>query len=112
MAERILRPFPAPARDFAGTCERLRMNMLSIVSWQEWRSGPEAIVEADYVCVCAPGGNGSELAQEPDAVGRMQFCNYTSGKKCAPGGIRTPDLRIRSPLLYPTELRAHCNDYG
>jgi hypothetical protein len=24
----------------------------------------------------------------------------------APGGIRTPDLRIRSPLLYPTELQA------
>ncbi len=23
------------------------------------------------------------------------------------GGIRTPDLRIRSPLLYPAELRAH-----
>jgi hypothetical protein len=25
----------------------------------------------------------------------------------APGGIRTPGLRIRSPLLYPTELQAH-----
>src|SRR5688572_26299360 len=24
----------------------------------------------------------------------------------APGGIRTPDPRIRSPMLYPTELRA------
>jgi hypothetical protein len=24
-----------------------------------------------------------------------------------PGGIRTPDLRIRSPALYPAELRAH-----
>ena len=24
----------------------------------------------------------------------------------APGGIRTPDRRIRNPLLYPTELRA------
>ncbi len=24
----------------------------------------------------------------------------------APGGIRTPDLRIRSPTLYPAELRA------
>src|SRR5205085_1874111 len=24
----------------------------------------------------------------------------------APGGIRTPDRRIRSPMLYPTELRA------
>jgi hypothetical protein len=25
---------------------------------------------------------------------------------CAPGGIRTPDLEIRSLLLYPAELRA------
>jgi hypothetical protein len=24
----------------------------------------------------------------------------------APGGIRTPDQRIRNPLLYPSELRA------
>ena len=26
---------------------------------------------------------------------------------CASGGIRTPDLRIRSPALYPAELRTH-----
>src|SRR5688572_15841259 len=25
----------------------------------------------------------------------------------APGGTRTPDRRIRNPLLYPAELRAH-----
>ena len=24
-----------------------------------------------------------------------------------PGGIRTPDTRLRRPLLYPTELQAH-----
>jgi hypothetical protein len=24
-----------------------------------------------------------------------------------PGGIRTPDTRIRSPVLYPAELRVH-----
>ncbi len=27
--------------------------------------------------------------------------------KNTPGRIRTCDLRIRNPLLYPTELRAH-----
>ena len=32
-------------------------------------------------------------AQTPDIYG-------------APGGIRTPDTRIRSPVLYPAELRA------
>ena len=26
--------------------------------------------------------------------------------KTTPGGIRTPDRRIRNPLLYPAELRA------
>ncbi len=25
----------------------------------------------------------------------------------APGGIRTPDTRLRRPLLYPTELQEH-----
>lgn len=29
------------------------------------------------------------------------------GKTGAPGRIRTFDLRIRSPLLYPAELQAH-----
>ena len=29
-----------------------------------------------------------------------------NGLRNAPGGIRTPDRRIRNPLLYPTELRA------
>ena len=29
------------------------------------------------------------------------------GKNGAPGETRTPDLRIRSPALYPTELQAH-----
>src|ERR1700687_3297790 len=30
----------------------------------------------------------------------------------APGEIRTPDPLVRSQVLYPTELRAHCMDYG
>ncbi len=29
------------------------------------------------------------------------------GKVGAPGGIRTPNPRIRSPMLCPVELRAH-----
>ena len=29
-----------------------------------------------------------------------------------PEGIRTPDPRIRSPMLYPTELQAHKNKIG
>ena len=30
-----------------------------------------------------------------------------SEKNGAPGGIRTPNLLIRSQVLYPVELRAH-----
>jgi hypothetical protein len=30
--------------------------------------------------------------------------------ECAPGEIRTPDPVVRSHVLYPTELRAHCMD--
>ena len=33
--------------------------------------------------------------------------SYIHHKSPAPRGIRTPDLRIRSPLLYPAELLAH-----
>ncbi len=29
-----------------------------------------------------------------------------NAESCAPGRIRTSDLRIRNPLLYPAELRA------
>ena len=31
--------------------------------------------------------------------------------RCAPGVTRTPDLRIRNPLLYPAELRAQITEY-
>ena len=31
---------------------------------------------------------------------------FFRGKSGAPGGIRTPDRRVRSPVLYPAELQA------
>jgi hypothetical protein len=37
-----------------------------------------------------------------DATGTRAHNGYGG----APGGIRTPDRRIRNPLLYPTELQA------
>ena len=39
----------------------------------------------------------------------IKFCdeiNVPKKKKNVPGGIRTPDPRLRRPLLYPTELLA------
>ena len=46
------------------------------------------------------------------ATHRLRVCCSTSGANgpylyFASGGIRTPDQRIRSPPLYPTELRTH-----
>jgi hypothetical protein len=38
----------------------------------------------------------------PEFVGRAK----SFGMNGAPAAIRTRDLRIRSPLLYPAELRA------
>src|SRR6476646_8478012 len=35
------------------------------------------------------------------------FCDRPLFRGCAPGVTRTLDLRIRNPLLYPAELRAH-----
>ena len=32
--------------------------------------------------------------------------NRAPERSCAPGVTRTPDRRIRNPLLYPAELRA------
>ena len=43
-------------------------------------------------------------------MGRFEFLVYHTkhfAKYGAPEGIRTPDLRIRNPMLYPAELRAH-----
>jgi hypothetical protein len=60
-----------------------------------------------------------ENARKPDSTGEMSSIqnaskpplqcekpHFPTKNPIAPGGIRTPDLRIRNPLLYPTELRA------
>lgn len=36
----------------------------------------------------------------------LYLLNYTHHKKGVPGGTRTPNLRIRSPLLCPIEPQA------
>ena len=39
----------------------------------------------------------------------VSFCSISSNRNVigAPGGIRTPDLKVRSLAFYPTKLRAH-----
>ena len=42
----------------------------------------------------------------PTKYHRIKFCGSNE-----PGGIRTLDLRLRRPLLYPAELQTHISDH-
>ena len=42
----------------------------------------------------------------PTKYHRIKFCGLNE-----PGGIRTLDLRLRRPLLYPAELQTHISDH-
>jgi hypothetical protein len=43
-------------------------------------------------------------------MSRLRNSSLYRGKVSAPGWIRTSDHRLRRPVLYPTELRAHDRD--
>ena len=46
---------------------------------------------------------------EPTNAGATIRCvsHFTTSTTSVPGGTRTPDPRLRRPMLYPTELLAH-----
>ena len=56
-----------------------------------------------------PEKRGWMMGIEPTHVGATIRCVTTSPHPPhhVPGGIRTPDPRLRRPMLYPTELLAH-----
>ena len=59
----------------------------------------------------AQGGGSTGAPENPDNSGSAPATGTTEarGRRGAPGGTRTPDPRLRRPLLYPTELQARAS---
>ena len=74
---------------------RLQMAM-QMTTWVHLRAGVRVDVPRE-------GREVYTIAVVRKGPGRIDGQGTESG---APGGIRTPDHRIRNPMLYPTELRA------
>ncbi len=66
---------------------------------------PVAAINAKAMQVPELFPMGSRRRFAPQARVAVSRCHVTA-RRSTPGWTRTSDLRIRSPLLYPAELRA------
>ena len=66
-----------------------------------WKFETNSMVFHDYAMIC-------QLEYKFDCLdGNKKPLDNSKGFLCTHDTIRTCDLRIRSPLLYPAELRGH-----
>ena len=54
----------------------------------------------------ATSGSATDTKTGTNGTAERRQALEVPGKFGAPGGIRTPDPRLRRPMLYPTELQA------
>ncbi len=66
---------------------------------------PAIILQTPRTAPCAAPARLASRSLAPSR-GAKYIRMGRDGNKCAPGGTRTPDRRLRRPVLYPAELRA------
>ena len=90
--------------------DRIKLKLLWL-GWQDLNLRNAGIKIRCLTAWLHPNDNGAregfwtlDLQDHNLALHQLSYSRHTIG---APGGTRTPDTRLRRPLLYPAELQAH-----